>query len=241
VWRWLFTLLDGLYPPRCVAHDCGRRGAWLCPRCVAGIVPVPEPSCARCGAPLARGRPCHDCTLIRPCFARAVAVGAYETPLREAVQALKYRGATALAEPLGGLVASRLVGQPVDLVVPVPAHRRRVRGRGVDHARMLAEAVARTLGVPADGSTLVRTRATRPQVGLAPEARRDNVALAFAARRPVTAANIVLVDDVLTTGATASACAAVLLAAGGARVVVATVARATNVRPHLGRHGEGHV
>jgi ComF family protein len=170
-----------------------------------------------------------------------VAAGSFESPLREAIHALKYRAAPALAEPLGSLVAVRLAGQAVDLVVPVPSHRRRVRQRGWDHARLLAEAVARELAVPVDPKLLCRTRSTRPQVGLAPWARQANVAGAFAARCALTAGRVVLVDDVLTTGATASACATALLTAGARQVIVATVARATAHGPVLGRQSVRHV
>jgi ComF family protein len=221
----LAALLDLLYPPRCVADGCCGREAWLCPSCMARIRPVPGPHCRRCGLPRPAGA-CRACAKRAPDFDAAVAAGVYESPLREAVRALKYKRVTALAEPLGRLAASASSELAIDVVVPVPAHSRRVAGRGVDHALLLARVVALRRELPCTPEALRRTRSTLPQAGLGPEARRANVAGAFRADRSLAGQRVLLVDDVLTTGATASACAEALHSAGVPQVTVCTVARA---------------
>lgn len=231
---WLAAVLDLLYPPRCVAEGCGSREGWLCGPCRLTIRPVPGPRCPRCALPLVGGG-CRACAAHTPCFDAAVAVGVYESPLREALHALKYARVTALAQPLGDLAAGLLTGLPFDLVVPVPAHRQRVAGRGVDQATLLAQAVARRWERPCLPAALLRTRSTLPQAKLGPAARRANVAGAFRAVVGLSGQRVLLVDDVLTTGATASACAEALRGAGAAEVRVCTVARALGVAgPRLG-------
>jgi ComF family protein len=227
MWRLLLSgVLEVLYPPRCVVHGCGRRGAWLCSTCLARVESVPEPRCGRCGAPLGPGG-CADCRALAPQFERAAAVGLYTGPLRDAIHALKYGRVAALAVPLGRLAAEAVQTWPAATVMPIPSHRQRVAGRGVDHSRLLANAVAQHLGWPFAADAVTRGQPTRPQVGLSAAARRANVADAFVVHHP-PARRILLVDDVLTTGATASACAAALRAAGAGEVAVCTVARAAS-------------
>lgn len=161
-----------------------------------------------------------------------VAAGIYAGTLRDAVRALKYQRLRALAAPLGDLAAAAY-GSPEfgTLVVPVPDHPTRTAERGVDHTRLLAVAVAARLGTPvALPGALARTRPTPPQVGLTPLERLANVAGAFLAGPEVAGRDIVLVDDVMTTGATARACAMALLAVGATRVEVCSVARALDDR-----------
>lgn len=146
---------------------------------------------------------------------------------------MKFGGREDLCGPLASCLAENLsahaaaLGQPV-VVVPVPLHPSRLAQRGFDQATPFARAVARVLGVPFRRA-LRRVRATPPQSRLSAAARRANVHDAFASVARVPPGAVVLVDDVLTTGATASACAACLLAAGAERVVVVTLARATSL------------
>jgi ComF family protein len=159
--------------------------------------------------------------------------GAYEGALRAVLHALKYEGRRGLARPLAALMRERgaEVLDGADLVVPVPLHWRRRLARGFNQA----EDLAALLGVPVCNA-LVRTRATRPQFGLRPGARRRNVRGAFAGRRRIVrwarvpgrvrAARVVLVDDLSTTGATLRECAAVLMGLGAREVRSLTAARA---------------
>jgi len=174
---------------------------------------------------LTRGA-CGDCRVALPRFDHAVAAGLYAPPLRDAIHALKYRRLAVLARPLGRLAAARVEAAADAVVVPVPAHRRRLRRRGLDHGRLLAAEVASCLDRPLVAGRLRRVRATPPQVGLSTAARRANVTGAFAVDGYLPSATVILVDDVLTTGATASACAVALREVGARSVLVCTVARA---------------
>jgi ComF family protein len=156
----------------------------------------------------------------------------YGDLVREAIHAFKFGGRRGLANPLGDLLAgvglSALPGAAPDALVPVPLHPRRARERGYDQALLLAGRLERAWGVPVVADVLLRAVPTRPQTDLDAAARRRNVRDAFAVRRaePIAGRHIVLVDDVLTTGATAGECARTLYGAGAAAVGVLTVARA---------------
>lgn len=155
-------------------------------------------------------------------------------PVREMVHALKYRGWEAVAEPLAlRLAACPLPEDVVEearWVVPVPTSAARVRERGYNQAERLAAALARCTGRHSDSSLLIRTRSAGTQTALHPDERRANVAGAFSVpaerRNTVRGEHLLLVDDVWTTGATASACVSALVAAGARAVTVLTFARA---------------
>ena len=243
--EWTGAAVDLLFPPLCLA--CG---GWagdrrpLCDGCRQSIIRLRPPWCATCGRPFwtfaeaegDRESPaaelCGPCRLHPPRFTYSRSAALYEGPVREALHALKFSGKTALAAPLGDLLltacAAGLPAAP-DLVVPVPLHRARERERGFNQAVLLGRRLARGLAVPFGGRALRRVRSTRPQAELSAVERRANVRGAFMVR-PAAALrgrHVLLVDDVLTTGATVSECAQVVLAAGAASVGVLTVARAT--------------
>lgn len=229
------SLFELLYPPRCAACAAflpeGARGAF-CGACAAALEPMPAWACPRCAEllrPTIHGR-CPACARRRPAFDGARAGWLYGGPLLEAVHALKYGRAAWLARPLGRMLAEAVPLDParVDLVVPVPLHPRRLRDRGFDQAERLAVEVARRLGRPLRPEVLRRVRSTPPQAARDRAGRAANVAGAFRARRAAAlrGRRVLLVDDVLTTGATASAAARALRDAGAARVEVLVLARA---------------
>jgi ComF family protein len=174
---------------------------------------------------------CGSCRLRPPVFAYARAAAHYEEIVREAVHAFKFGGRRALAAPLGDLLVEALVGRlPMglpDLLLPVPLHPRRERERGFNQALLLARRVGRAWGRPVRGDVLVRAVATPSQTALDAPARRANVRGAFRLRRPelIAGRHVVVVDDVLTTGATLSECARCLRQGGAATIGVLTVAR----------------
>ena len=234
-WPWVTAALDLVFPPLCPVCDgmlgAGRRDP-LCGACWDAFERIAPPWCRCCGAPLGIEGLCGACRGRRPRFAYARAAVLYGDLVREAIHAFKFGGRRGLANPLGDLLAglglSALPGAAPDALVPVPLHPRRARDRGYDQALLLARRLERTWGVPVVADVLVRAVPTQPQTDLDAAARRRNVRGAFAVRRPekIAGLHVVLVDDVLTTGATAGECARALYGAGAAAVGVLTVARA---------------
>ncbi len=227
------VVLDLLFPRRCAA--CGA-GPWpFCDHCRAELVVLAPPWCARCGAPsLSPVADCGDCP--PPPLASARAPFRFEGPARRAVHRLKFGGRRDVAEALAGAVAALGPPPPVDVVTWVPLTRSRLAERGFDQARAIATPLGRRLGIPVAG--LLRRPAARgdrgsrsSQARRRSSERRTAVLGAFEAVRS-SPARVALVDDVLTTGATAAACAEALHAAGAQQVHLVAAARA--VRP-LGR------
>ena len=178
---------------------------------------------------------CGLCRRMEPPFARAMAYGSYDGGLRELIHLLKYDGVRPAANVLGRMLADVVtglepsMGNPV-MVVPVPLHVRKLRQRGFNQSEMIARAA---LKLKPSGkfvfgeNTLLRTRETQSQIGLTRHQRRENMRGAFAVATPadLMGREVLLVDDVFTTGTTASECARVLRRAGATKVWVATVAR----------------
>lgn len=183
------------------------------------------------GAALA---PCPACFRHPPAFATARAAALYLpvaaglNPLAAAVHALKYRQRRVVAGALATLLAERYPFSADALLVPVPLHPARLRSRGYDQAVLLARGLARRRGLAMSPRALQRTRPTPAQAALRARDRLHNLRAAFAVRSAARVAGrrVVLIDDVLTTGATADACARVLVAAGASRVDVYTAGRA---------------
>lgn len=238
------TLLAGLYPACCsacreVLGDQTPPPAALCGPCAVSLVVIGPDRCPRCGLPRPAvaaapdGRsagPCLRCQREPPAFHEARAAFELGGALSDAIHAFKYRNAPEHAAVLAALFAEGLGDEApdADLLVPVPLHRRRLRRRGYNQAALLGRALARRWGIPLLVDGLARTRDTPPQVHEpSATARERNVAGAFEVPRPerVAGRRVVLLDDVMTTGATASACARVLRSAGAVRVVVRTLAR----------------
>lgn len=193
--------------------------------------------CSGCGLFLAHAAPLHGSGRCGYCrrdafaFSGARSFGSYDGALRGILQLYKYRGVRPLAGPLGDRLAEtlpRLGAESLDLILPIPLHRKRERQRGFNQAALLAKRLSRRSGIPLGGKDCVRVRDTAPQTGLRGAERRKNVRGAFAVPCPerVQGRRVLLVDDVLTTGATADACARALLAAGVRGVWVLTLARA---------------
>lgn len=240
VHRWLRAefrgLLDLLFPPACplcCADLAAASPSGFCPDCLAGIHPLTSPCCPRCALPYATENGsdhlCETCLRDEPPFNRVTTIGIYEETLRLAVQRFKYEGAVVLDRPLGGLMAETLERAGAvrpDLLIPVPLHGSRLRERTYNQALLLTRVLGRRWQLPTPPRLLVRTRPTPPQQGLKAEMRRQNLRGAFAMRRPLDGERVLLIDDVLTTGATVRECSRILLAGGAGEVSVAVLARA---------------
>jgi ComF family protein len=231
------AVVDAVLPPRCLACGAtvGEPDA-LCGRCWAAMTFFAPPWCAVCGLPfphpMGEGAVCAECAREkRASWDRARAVLRYDKHSRRLVLGLKY-DATHLARALGQWmrrIDDELL-RGVDLLVPVPLHWTRLWARRYNQAALLAHAIHRVGGPPVAPDLLVRRRRTPSQGRLGPLARARNVAGAFALRagagRNVAGKRLVIIDDVMTTGATVAECARVLRRNGAAFVGVLTVARA---------------
>lgn len=228
--RWLAWLGDALYPGRCGL--CLAPGGAVCAGCL-GDLPVLENPCPTCAMPLPAAGVCPDCIRRPPELDGLRAGWAYAWPLDQLILAYKHGASTAaerVLTQLAGHLAGKLSGAAAprpDLVLPVPLHERRLRERGFNQAEQLARQVASVLGVPLATRMLRRTRPTDSQQGLGRKARHRNVQGAFVWNGdPLAGQQVLVVDDVATTGATLTALAGVLRAAGAVRVEGLVLARA---------------
>lgn len=228
--------MDWLFPPQCVG--CGRVGARFCDDCIAYAPKPTPPLCAICGAPLSAGavrledgrEVCPTCAAHPPAFHAARSWAVMTGSVRKAVHAIKYRRDLGLAHVLAAQLIALVEREAweIEVVLPIPLGEKRHKERGYNQAALLAFPLALGLGAAYAPHTLKRVRETRSQVGLSAEERRRNVAGAFAVvdGERIAGKTVLLVDDVMTTGATLSAAASALLAAGARDVYAVTVARA---------------
>lgn len=231
----LAPIIDLIFPPRCPL--CGQGlavQAGLCSICWAGLAIPGEPSCSTCQRPFAEGTP--DGSLCAPCLAKSpkhdgIAAGTlYNDASRRLVLTFKHGRRIALAPLLGRFVAAKL--PHIDaawIVVPVPLHRWRLWRRGFNQAALLGQEVARQRGADLVVDALLRSKATPMLGGLGRKARAralsGSIKVNPKRERLLKGASIVLVDDVLTSGATSDACVSALKRAGAERVLIACFAR----------------
>lgn len=227
-------LLELIWPPRtdcvlCQADLGVELGSPVCPVCWHGMTFAPSlRRCSQCARPIAgAGHICDGC-LAGSAFGKVWALGPHIGPLREAIHHLKFGGREDLALMLGERLGAEIQA-PYDFLVPVPLHRSRLRERGYNQAELVAFGMRKTRHIPVCVRTLVRLRDTGHQAKLDRASRHHNLDGAFGIRAPVPwkGKTILLVDDVLTTGATASAVAQVLRASGATAVNLAVLAVST--------------
>jgi len=219
-------------PQRCALCACVTGDACLCAACLDAIA-ARAPACPRCALPTPGGQTCGRCLAHPPAWDAAVAAGVYAFPLDRLVQRLKYGAdlplASALGERLANAAAAAGAWSRVDALVPMPLAAARQRERGYNQAREIARAAARSARLPLrDG--LERSRHAAPQAALPWRERVRNVRGAFAPSGSLAGARVALVDDVMTSGATAAAAASALRKGGAARVEVWVVARTLPAR-----------
>ncbi len=189
-------------------------------------------ACRWCGIPFEGGELCGDCLTDPPAFARCIAPLRYEAPISHLLGAFKYQGNFNYGRILSRLLIERLRQEfrrpepiAIDAIVPVPLHWSRRWRRGFNQAELIADELSRALNLPMQSRWLRRTRSSAPQQSLDAEARRKNLRDAFHCSDAVRGLHIAVVDDVVTTGATANVIARTLLAAGAASVEIWCLAR----------------
>lgn len=236
--------IDLLFPPYCVS--CHSLGVWLCATCSSQIETIQSPVCPRCGLPTESAQAVHSSTTAcERCEREPLQLDGlrgyafHGGPLREAIHQFKYNDLRALASPLGRLMGEGWAALAprelaIDAIVPVPLHPTRQRKRGYNQAALLALEVGARLERPVIQDVLVRTKATAPQVDLGAQERLANVRDAFRCNGAgLSGKQVMLIDDVCTTGSTLESACAALREAGASSVWAYTLARARS-GPHSG-------
>jgi len=236
---WLRQAARVLLPVHCQA--CGipltdDPVPFFCAGCWSAISPLTQSRCTRCDRPFpssvattySPNHVCQPCIERPPSYTRARTLYAYLPPLQDAICLFKYRGRVSLASALSRLMIDRLPPlDPVDLVIPVPLHARRLREREFNQSLLLADSIARHIQTPLSFSNLVRVAASPAQTTLSRKGRLKNLRGAFSLRDPasIVGKRILLIDDVFTTGTTINECAKTLRKARSGDVWALTLAR----------------
>lgn len=213
-------------PSSCLLCGADAGTAVICHDCSCDLPSLPPTLCPQCSEPTTHGERCGACLKAPPAFSRTLALYRYEFPADRLVHALKYGHQLAVAAWLGERLGERLAGGDYDVIVPLPLHPQRLRERGFNQAAEIARYLQTPFDAPVDRDSLARCRATSPQAELPLKSRHGNVRGAFECRADFSRRRVLLVDDVMTTGATAGECARVLRLHGAADVTLAVVARA---------------
>jgi competence protein ComFC len=226
----LNKFLNILFPETCPVCQLPARDhktAPVCSGCWQSIKPYTGPECRKCGRPLPSDASivCGDCLQDEPAFESARSFGLYDGALRKAINLLKYHNVKRLSKPLSDILL-RIEMPCVDAVLPVPLYKKRLRQREFNQSALIAKYLAKGLGSTLVLDSLVKMRDTKPQVGLRSDERRKNMRNAFRIqnREAVQGKDILLIDDVSTTGATVRECSRVLKKAGAGKIHVLTLA-----------------
>ena len=212
--------LDVLFPQWCIG--CGVEGSFICQSCRHSLPRIMPPVCPRCGKPQSSGVLCPGCVNWRAEIDGIRSPFKFDGVVRQAIYQLKYGNIRALAKSLAQLLFDYLVTSPIpgEILVPVPLHRKRLRERGYNQSGLLASELGKLIQLPVVDNCLIRERHALPQARTSNvEERRSNVAGVFACRDDrLRCKQILLIDDVSTSGATLDSCAAALKAAGATSV-----------------------
>jgi ComF family protein len=219
--------LDLFFPQHCIG--CGKEGDVLCSVCKKSLPRIIPPVCPKCGKPQLSGVVCYRCVSWQSHIDGIRSPFKFEGVIREAVHQFKYKNVRCLAEPLALLLTEYLSRNelPVQVIIPVPLSPKRLRERGYNQSDLLARKLSKLINIPEDADSLRRTSYQLPQARTKSlEERLRNVNQAFTcSNSKIQDKNILLIDDVSTSGATLDACAQALKAAGAASVWGLTIAR----------------
>ena len=218
--------LDQLLPGSCLLCGQDPSPALICADCAQDLPPAPAIHCPICAQPTSYGERCGSCLQSPPHFDSCTALFSYEFPVDRLIQSLKYGHQLACAHWMACRLAEQKLNQRIDRVIPLPLHPERIKERGFNQSAEIARHLSRINEIPLDLDSLQRTRPTLSQTSLTPKQRSQNVIGAFECRRNFNGAHVLLIDDVLTSGATANECARILKLHGADSVHIAVAARA---------------
>lgn len=224
-----------MFPPVC--GGCEKIGSRWCTECQQRVQILKNTLCEVCGLPQDKEGICNTCRADRPHFHALRAWSVFDDPIRIALHKLKYRRNISIGDALAAHMTEFVMNLnwPIDMVIPIPLGRQRMRERGYNQVGMIAKPLAMSLNIRYTPNQLKRRKETRSQVGLSSVERRENVRAAFQAGTGVVGKTVLVMDDVSTTGSTLSSSAEALFLSGAKDVYALTVARAL---PH---HGLRHV
>ena len=220
------TLLAALLPRQCFLCAAPAAGEFLCPACHEALPHLSDECCPVCAVPTPSATVCGACLKKPPHFDATQAVFRYQFPLDRLVQSLKYAHRLSSADFFGRILAQRRPRVTPDLLLPVPLAPRRLAERGFNQAVEIARPLAHQLGMPLETRHIQRRIDTAPQATLPWRERAGNIRHAFACGIDLTGKSILVIDDVMTTGATMNELAGTLKAGGAARVENLLIARA---------------
>ncbi len=224
-------LLNLLFPSRCPMCDSKSDSHLynpICSHCWSIIQKYDGPSCRVCGIPSISHQTtlCESCIKNKQPFSKILYYGLYEGALRKAIQLFKFSGIKRLSKPLGSLLLQLRIPK-ADVIIPVPLHLKRLRQREFNQTALMGRCLAKELKIPMIIDNLIKVRETPPQTSLKREERLKNVKKTFSAHESLRDKDILLIDDVITTGATVKECSHLLMKAGAKSVTVAALAHST--------------
>ncbi|MBS1142032.1 MAG: Phosphoribosyltransferase [Proteobacteria bacterium] len=217
---------NAILPGSCLLCGADSQSELLCTKCNADLPGLPSHLCPLCADQTTHGERCGACLKDTPHFDRTIALFHYDFPLDRIVHVLKYGHQLAVATWCSEQLATRIATDELDLIVPLPLHPQRLIERGFNQSAEIARTLGKSLAIPVDHTNVLRTRPTPPQADLPHKDRKKNVRGAFECRADLTGRRLLLIDDVMTTGATVNECARVLKLHGAASITVAVIARA---------------
>ena len=222
----LKQLHNKLMPGSCLLCGNDSNAQLLCPACVADLPALPQHLCPQCNEQTTHGERCGACLKEPPAFTKASAIFRYEFPVDRIIHAFKYGHQLAVADWAAGLISPYIKTAEIDLLIPMPLHPERLRERGFNQSGEIARRISNNKGLALDTNSLVRSRATSPQAELPMKERARNVRGAFECRNNLSGKRVLLIDDVMTTGATLREAARIVKLHGATQVEVAVLARA---------------
>jgi len=225
------VFLNIIYPSKCPL--CGSAPdvfnySPICSTCWSKVKRYRGPSCRFCGIPFSSeySKVCGQCLKKPPPFSTVITYGLYEGVLAEAINQLKFHGVKRLSKPLGALLQSLNLPR-VDFIMPVPLSLKSLRERGYNQSLLIARVISKSVKVPLIIDALLKKKETSPQIGLSAKERLSNLKNAFEVKGDIKGLRLLLVDDVMTTGATVTECSKQLIKAGAKEVIVLTLARSS--------------